>query len=98
MNDDTVLLISHSAFQCVCVRVSIWNTDLVEAALRHGLQHLIGFLRLMAGYDACWLSREGLATNQHHDIYGFLEEDYFRVFILDRKKDAVMNRSVHSRD
>lgn len=90
--------VSQPAFQFVDVCNFAKNTDLVEAALGYGLQQLIGFLRLMAGHNACWLGCQGLTTHQHHDIYRFLEEDYLRVLILERKKYAVMSRKVHRRD
>lgn len=82
---DWVFSISCSASLCACV-CNIPRTDLVEAAPGHGLQQLIGFLGLMASHDACRLCRQGLATHQHHHIYRFLEEDYLRVLILERKK------------
>ena len=71
-------------FVCVCVCVLNKKTDLVEAALGDGLQQLIGFLRLVTSHNARWLCCQGLATHQHHDIYGFLEEGYLGVFILER--------------
>lgn len=57
----------------------------MKAALGHGLEHLIGFFRLMATNDPHWFHRQGLAAHQHHHIDCFLKEGDFRVLVLEVK-------------
>lgn len=55
---------------------------LTETALGNGLQQFIGSFGFMPSNDTGWLHRQGFPGYNDNNIYGFLKEDNFCLFVL----------------